>query len=119
MPDTKVQISLSIGGWIFWIVVVGALGYFAYGHTMDGFFGGIVIGFITGFAIAVGLVPIFGPILYWFWLFPALRAFSLSITGLGMNWFTDLIMWIGLLFAVILTLPTSFFTLMLIRDHFD
>ena len=118
MPEKETTAKVAGFGWLFWLVIVGILGFFTYGNTLIGAFGAIAIAFITGFAILIGFAPIAGPFLYYFWAFPYLLNFSLNLTKLTTSWLTDVFMWYGLILSIVLTAIPTYFIVMFVRDRF-
>ena len=106
----KTQYSVALGGssWLFWMVFAGILGFFVYNQTVAGMFGAILIAFIVSIVSAVGLIPILGPVLYWYWLAPSAVNWGLQLAGLQATWLTNVFMQIGLLFAILLTIIAGF-----------
>lgn len=75
-------------------IIFGILGYFVYGG-IDGFFAVFAYSFLIGLFALIGLIPIFGPIIYlpltFFWFNPA----WMELTGIWWSWLLLLIYVIG------------------------
>ena len=70
---------------------IGAVAFFVYGSTVSGFLYGIIADWLFTFASIVGLVPVAGPFLYWYWLAPVVQGWGTGLTHLPVTWLiTDL-----------------------------
>ncbi len=105
----------SGGSGIFFVLIAFILGFFEYGQSIAGGLAVVLLSVVEALAALVGLIPVGGPFLYYFFTGNWGLAWTLSFTGLVGTWVTSLVFWIGLLFSVALTFVGPFFLAMRIR----
>ena len=103
------------GSWLFFLIASVFLGYFSYGNTLTAAFLGGLLYFVVPLGAIVGLIPIAGPFIYGFVVFPMIDSWAHSLAGVPAAWFDTWIFWGGMIVAVILTIVTTAILLIWIR----
>ena len=94
-------------------ILFTALGYFVYG-SWQGALGVFIFSFVIGLLKYVGIIPILGPILYWFIAKEMVIPKIFELTGIYGTWLTGVIFWIGFGVSMILTIVILIILVMLI-----
>lgn len=101
-----------LSSWVFWILFAGVLGFFVYGFTATGFMAGMLLAFVISVVSVIGIFPIIGVIIYWFWFAPYAINWGLQLAGnLQPSWLTWVIQLFGLALAIFATAIPTFWLL--------
>jgi len=107
----------SLGGVpIIYIALVTALGFFEYGRSIDGAFGGLLLALMFSLLSLVGFIPVVGIILFW-WLSGAAISWWSAFTGLTSTSLTaSTAYWLAFIGVVILNIAITLVIILLIRS---
>jgi len=106
----------SLGGVpIIYIALVTALGFFEYGRSIDGAFGGLLLALMFSLLSLVGFIPVAGIILFW-WLSGAVISWWSGFTGLpGGSLTVSVAYWLASAGVIILNVAITLLIILLIR----
>ncbi len=107
MPERSTAAKGGGSSWVFLLVASLILGYFAYDRSITGAFLGGLLYILVSISTLIGLIPVLGPLIYWFYLFPKIDIWSHTVAGVPVSWFDNVAMWGGLIAAVIFTILTT------------
>lgn len=91
----------TVGGWIFWAFVWGAVGYLIYGSA-EGAIALALFSALGGIALCFGAIPIVG-VAGTYYAMNYLKVWMLQSIGISMSWAISTIFWLVLAGSVLLT----------------
>jgi len=104
------------GATIIYIALITALGFFEYGKSLAGAFGGLLLAIIFTLLSLVGFIPVIGAVLFW-WLSGSVINWWSNFTGLSNTSFTvSVAYWFAFIGVIILNIAITLVVILPIRD---
>lgn len=84
----KEKKSYNLGLIFYLFMLIGTIGYFAYGQTFGGFFGVYLYFLLISIASFISIMPLLGYVIYINMLAPAINNFWVGLTGFEQTFIT-------------------------------
>jgi len=104
------DINLNILGIPPILLIFSIIAYFIYGNDLSAALAVLLLGILWSIALISALIPFGGVAIYWF-IADYIRSWVFSISSLTSTWLTDLLWWLYVILALIITAFSTYFVL--------
>jgi len=101
------DINLNILGIPPIIILFAVIAYFVYGNSTSAALAVLLLGFLWSIALVSAAIPFIGVVVYWF-IADWIKSWVFSLASISTSWIIDLMWWIYIIFALIVTLMSTY-----------
>ncbi|RLC69410.1 MAG: hypothetical protein DRI26_09180, partial [Chloroflexi bacterium] len=106
MGQSYTSLSFNILGINVLTVIFAIVAYFIYGNNLGAMLAIVLLSILWNFAMFVSIIPFGGFIIYWF-IADYIRSWVFSIANISSTWLTDLMWWLYIIVAIIVTIAST------------